>query len=142
VRRSGISLRQKEVVMKDDEGRKAVDEYLARFPPMVRKKLESLRKTIHEAAPGASERISYGMPAFDKGGILVYFGAYERHIGFYPTGEGIAAFQAEFAGYKSSKGAVQFPLEGELPLELVSRIVRHRVQANQEAQIRKRGGKS
>jgi uncharacterized protein YdhG (YjbR/CyaY superfamily) len=110
-----------------------IDEYIAPFPPKVRKILEKLRKTVHAAAPGATERISYRMPAFDRKGILVYFAAYERHIGFYPTGEGIAAFRKEIAGYKSSKGAIQFPLDEEIPYELVTRIVEHRVARNEEA---------
>ena len=111
----------------------SIDEYIAPFPPKVRKTLEKLRKTVHAAAPGATERISYRMPAFDRKGILVYFAAYEKHIGFYPTGEGIAAFQKEIAGYKSSKGAIQFPLDEEIPYELVTRIVAHRVARNEEA---------
>ena len=70
------------------------------------------------------------MPAFAQHGNLVYFAALKKHIGFYPTSSGIAAFQEELTPYASSKGAVQFPLDQPLPIELISRIVRFRVAEN------------
>jgi uncharacterized protein YdhG (YjbR/CyaY superfamily) len=107
-----------------------VDEYIAAFPIEVQARLQELRAAIQAAAPDAEERISYQMPAYYLKGNLVYFAAFQNHIGFYPTASGIAAFQQEFAGYVSSKGAVQFPLHKPLPLELVGRIVRYRVAEN------------
>jgi uncharacterized protein YdhG (YjbR/CyaY superfamily) len=74
--------------------------------------------------------MSYGMPTFYLNGNLVHFAAYARHIGFYPAPSGIAAFQDELHGYKSSKGAVQFPLDEALPLRLVAKIVKFRVAEN------------
>ncbi len=85
---------------------------------------------IQEAAPEATETINYQMPTFVLHGNLVHFAAQKKHIGFYPTPSGIEAFQAELAGYKSSKGAVQFPLDQPLPLELIGRIVTFRVAEN------------
>ncbi len=111
----------------DAGGFRSIDEYIAKFPAEVQVLLQTLRATIHAAAPEAREQLSYGMPAFALHGILVYFAAAKRHIGFYPTSSGIAAFQAELAGYASSKGAVQFPLDQPLPLDLISRMVQFRV---------------
>jgi uncharacterized protein YdhG (YjbR/CyaY superfamily) len=108
----------------------SVDEYIARFPPEVRSKLEKLRKTIHEAASDISERISYRMPAFERQGILVWFAAFAKHIGFFPTAEGVAAFKRELGSYAASKGTVQFPLDSEPPYALVKEIVKHRVRTN------------
>lgn len=105
----------------------SVDEYIARFDPEAQEKLQSLRRVIQEAAPEATETINYQMPTFVLHGNLVHFAAQKKHIGFYPTPSGIEAFQAELAGYKSSKGAVQFPLDQPLPLELIGRIVAFRV---------------
>lgn len=109
---------------------KTIDEYIAAFPPDVREKLEKLRKVIKEAAPGAEEKISYQMPAFYLHGVLVYFAAYKKHIGFYPTPAGIEAFKRELSEYKGSKGAVQFPLDKPLPYDLIKRIVEFRVAGN------------
>lgn len=104
-----------------------VDEYISRFPDHVRGRLQALRDTIREAAPDAEETISYGMPAFRQNGILVYYAAFKGHVGFYPTASGIDAFKQELSGYKWSKGAVQFPYDRPIPVELVRRIVAFRV---------------
>lgn len=72
------------------------------------------------------------MPAYMLHGPLVYFAAYKKHIGFYPTPSGISAFKDELADYKSSKGAVQFPISKPLPFDLIRRMVKYRVEANQQ----------
>src|SRR4051794_29326979 len=79
---------------------KTVDEYIAGFPPATQKLLQKIRATIRKAAPEAEETISYQMPAYKYHGSLVYFGGYERHIGFYPTASGIARFKKALAGFK------------------------------------------
>jgi uncharacterized protein YdhG (YjbR/CyaY superfamily) len=72
------------------------------------------------------------MPAYKCNGVLVYFGAYKNHIGFYPTGRGISAFQKELSGYEGSKGTVRFPIDKPLPMGLISKIVKFRVKENLE----------
>ena len=109
---------------------KSIDDYILQFPDEVQKILESLRKVIQEAAPEAKEKISYQMPTFYFYGNLVHFAAHKKHIGFYPTASGIATFKEKISAYKSSKGAVQFPLDMPLPFELISEIVTFRVAEN------------
>jgi uncharacterized protein YdhG (YjbR/CyaY superfamily) len=104
-----------------------IDEYIRAFPSEVQKKLSELRATIRRSAPDATEKISYRMPTFFQGKNLVHFAAYEHHIGFYPTPSGITAFADELSGYVTSKGAIQFPIDEPLPLELVTRIIELRV---------------
>ncbi|MCB0245662.1 MAG: DUF1801 domain-containing protein, partial [Anaerolineae bacterium] len=106
------------------------DEYISGFPSDVQVVLQTLRQTIHQAAPDAVEKISYGMPTFTLKGNLVHFGAFKTHIGFYPTPSGIEKFKDELAVYKGAKGSVQFPLDEPLPLDLVRRIVEFRVEEN------------
>lgn len=108
----------------------SVDEYISQFPAEVQEILVKLRNIIKEAAPGAEEKISYQMPAFVLHGNLVYFAAFKKHIGFYPTPSGIEAFREELAGYKGAKGSVQFPIDKPMPYELIDRIVRYRVEEN------------
>ena len=118
---------------------KTVNEYHATFPPGTRKKLKDLNAAIKKAAPDAEELISYNMPAFKFQGVLVYYAGYKNHIGFYPTGSGITAFEKELTGYKTSKGTVQFPLDASLPLSLITRIVKFRVKENlQKAEMKKK----
>lgn len=104
-----------------------MDDYVGRFPQHVQQRLTKMRATIRKAAPKAQETISYGMPAFRLDGILVWFAAHQRHIGFYPRASGITAFKSELSEYKVAKGSVQFPLDKPLPLALVRRMVRFRV---------------
>lgn len=82
------------------------------------------------AAPGAAEKIAYGIPTFTLNGNLVHFSGYKRHIGFYPGPEGIAAFEPELAEYKRAKGSVQFLIDRSLPRDLIARIVRFRAEQN------------
>ncbi len=110
---------------------RTIDEYIAAFPPDTQKILEELRAVIHSSAPNATEKISYQMPAFDQNGILVYFAAYQKHIGFYPTASGISAFRKKLTDYECSKGTVKFPIEKPLPFDLIREIVAYRVQENQ-----------
>ena len=105
-----------------------IDEYIAGFPRETQEALEELRALIRACAPAATETISYAIPTFDlEGRHLVHFAGYERHVGFYPTGSGIAAFADELKAYKRGKGSVQFPLGRPLPIDLIRRIVAFRV---------------
>ncbi len=108
----------------------SIDEYIAACPKNVQKSLKELRATIRAAAPGAEEKISYQMPAFAQNGVLVWFAAFKDHIGFYPKGSGIKAFEKELAGYETSKGTVRFPLDKPLPHKLIAKIVKYRVAEN------------
>jgi uncharacterized protein YdhG (YjbR/CyaY superfamily) len=107
-----------------------IDEYINSFSKEVQVILNSLRITIHSAAPNAIEKISYKIPTFYLNGNLVHFAAYKNHVGFYPTSSGISAFQNQLTEYKISKGAIQFPIDKPIPLELVWEIVSYRVREN------------
>lgn len=109
---------------------KDIDEYIARFPAQIQAILQQIRMTIREAAPGAKEVISYQMPAFHQAGNLVYFAAWKEHIGFYPPVADAAEFKPEVAPYEGPKGNLQFPLDQPIPYDLISKIVKLRVQEN------------
>lgn len=104
-----------------------IDEYIAQFPPDVRRKLQQVRAAIRKAAPRAEEAIKYGIPTFVLNGNLVHFAAFKNHIGFYPAPSGIEKFRSELSRYESAKGSVQFPLAQPMPLPLIARIVKFRV---------------
>ena len=119
----------------------SVEEYIATAEPKARKALRDIRKTIRAAAPKAEEVISYQMPGYKQNGMVVFFAGYKNHIGFYPTGSGIEKFKNEFAKYKWSKGAVQFPLEKPLPLALIKKIVKFKLKENEEKAVLKKSVK-
>jgi uncharacterized protein YdhG (YjbR/CyaY superfamily) len=111
---------------------KTIDEYISRSPREVRETLEELRRVIKETAPEAEETISYAIPAFKLNGkTLVYFAAFKKHIGFYPTSSPMEAFKKELAPFKHAKGSIQFPLENPIPYDLVKKIVKFRVKENE-----------
>jgi len=117
----------------------SIDEYIRRFPASVQDVLEQIRRTIHQAAPGAVEAISYQMPTFKLGGKnLVHFAGYEHHIGLYPLPSGIAAFETELGPYARGKGSIRFPLDRPIPYDLVRRIVAFRVQEIQKSPGKKK----
>lgn len=105
----------------------AVDAYIAAQPEAVQPQLSALRALIRTEAPGAAEKIGYGIPTYVLGENLVHFAGLKRHIGLYPGPSAIVAFRDELAEYKHATGSVQFPLDRPLPLDLIARIVRFRV---------------
>jgi len=109
-----------------------IDAYIMDFPPDIQHLLATIRTTIQKAAPDATEIINYGIPTFYLKGNLVHFAAYKNHIGFYPAASGVAAFKEALSSYKTSKGAIQFPIDKPLPLTLISKIVKYRVKENLE----------
>ena len=108
----------------------SVDEYLSALSQPARDAAASLRQAIRQAAPQAEETISYNMPAFKWNGILVWYAAFKKHIGFYPRPSAIAAFKVELARYKTSKGAIQFPIDEPIPTSLIKKMVKFRLQEN------------
>ncbi len=112
----------------------SIDEYIAGFPEDTRKVLEQIRATIKKAAPEAEETISYAIPTFTLSGKnLVHFAAFKNHIGFYATPTGHEAFKEELSVYKQGKGSVQFSLDKPMPLDLITRIVKFRINSNSAA---------
>jgi uncharacterized protein YdhG (YjbR/CyaY superfamily) len=111
-----------------------IDAYISGFPAPVQKVLKQIRATVRAAAPAAEEAIKYAMPTFMLNGKqLVLFAAFKKHFGFFPAPTGEPAFEKALAGYKTGKGSVQFPLDQEMPLALITRIVKHRIKKNVEA---------
>jgi uncharacterized protein YdhG (YjbR/CyaY superfamily) len=114
-----------------------VEEYIAAFPPDVQSLLHQIRTVILQAAPDAVEGIAYQMPAYKLNKKpLVYFAAFPKHIGFYATPTGHAAFAKELSAYKQGKGSVQFPLDKPIPLELIRRITVFRAEENRKGKTK------
>jgi len=111
----------------DQSAPKNIDEYIAAFPRDVQDILQKIRMTIRKAAPDAEEAIKYELPTFTLKGNLVHFGAFKKHIGFYPAPTGIERFRDELAGYVGAKGSVRFPLDKPIPYDLITEMVKFRV---------------
>ena len=112
---------------------KNIDEYIAVFPDSVQLVLKKIRKIIQEAAPQASETISYQMPTYKLNGKnLVHFAGWKNHIGLYPTPSATNAFSEKLTKYKYAKGSIKFPLNETIPYSLIKEIVRFRIEETQK----------
>ena len=111
---------------------KDVTEYINASPKDARKKLREMRACIRASAPGATESLKWGMPAFSYKRILVTFAAFKHHIGFYPTPSAVKAFASELSKFVTADASIRFPLEDPLPLTLIRKITAFRVRESLE----------
>jgi uncharacterized protein YdhG (YjbR/CyaY superfamily) len=106
----------------------SVADYIAKSPRESRKSLRALRALVRAAAPRATEKISYGIPAFVLNGKnLVYIAGWKNHLSLYPVTAAVTqALKKEIARYQTGKGTLQFPLTDPLPKSLIKKIVKVR----------------
>lgn len=109
-----------------------IDEYIALFEGNVKDILLKTREVIKKAAPDAKEKISWQMPTFYYHENVIHFAAGKNHLGIYPGASGVEAFLDKLGGYKTSKGAIQFPFHKEIPYDLITEIVTYRMQEIEE----------
>lgn len=113
---------------------KTIKSYIAAQPKTSQLVLNQMYGIVKTAAPDAQETIKYGMPTFVGNKNLVHFALAKKHLGFYPTPYAITHFQKELSKYKTSKGAIQFPLDEKIPVKLITKIVRFRVKEDRQIQ--------
>jgi uncharacterized protein YdhG (YjbR/CyaY superfamily) len=108
---------------------RTVEEYLARIPEPAHTTLNKIRVAIRSAVPpGATETISYRMPAFKYNGVLVWYATFSNHCSLFPTAAVVETFKNELKGFSTSKGTIHFPTDKPLPTALVKKLVKARVE--------------
>ena len=111
---------------------KEVDEYIAAAPPVAKGRLKQIRAIIKKIVPGASERISYRMPCFDYNGPLAWFAMQKGYIGLHIRPPGIEQHKKPFSVCKTTMSAIHFPLEEDIPIELIRKLKTARLKLNEE----------
>jgi|WetSurMetagenome_2_1015567.scaffolds.fasta_scaffold42652_3 uncharacterized protein YdhG (YjbR/CyaY superfamily) len=109
---------------------KNVDEYIKNAPAKYQLKLRQLRKVIQDIAPKAEETINYMMPSYSFGGFdrqVVFFGLQKHHFGVYFPPPIVEQHKEELKDYKITKAAIQFPLDDELPIALIRKLIKERL---------------
>ncbi len=109
-----------------------IDQYIAQFEGKEQAILQKVRTTIARTAPEATETISYQMPTFRYKGNLIHFALYKHHLGLYPGPEAIHHFKEDLTAYKTSKGAIQIPLDQKVPHTLIEKLVRFNIEQLQD----------
>ena len=99
-----------------------IDDYIASAAPETRPILERIKRTIKQAAPKATECISYQIPAFKFDKPFIYFAAFKRHVGIYPPVKADAVLLRELLPYRGEKGNLKFPLSKPMPYPLIKRV--------------------
>src|ERR1700704_430722 len=112
--------------------RESISGYIKAAPKETQDKLRQMHACIRAAAPGATEGLKWGMPAFSYKRILVTFAVFTHHIGCYPSPSAVKAFEKDLSKYKTAKGSIQFPLDKPLPLSLIRKITQFRVRESLE----------
>ena len=118
-------------MMKTTPKPKDVDAYIAAAPKAVQGKLKQLRAIIRKTAPAAGERISYGMPYYAYKGRLAYFSLWKSHIGLYVPTPVLEEHKRELDAYETTSATVRFPLHKNLPVALIKKLVRARMNKNE-----------
>lgn len=112
---------------------RSVDDYLAMLPENSRAALKRLRKTIKVAAPKAVEKISYRMPMYNYLGMLVAFAAFKDHCSFFVMSPSVMkAHKDLLRRYDTAEGTIRFTIDKPLPATLVKRLVKARIEENEE----------
>jgi uncharacterized protein YdhG (YjbR/CyaY superfamily) len=122
-------------VKRQNDGGKTVAAYLAALPKYSRASLQKLRKDTRAAAPGATELIAWGMPAFKQGRLLVDYAAFKDHCSFFPMSATIVSeYAALLKDHSTTKGSIHFTASKPIPAALVRRMVRARIAENEGRQ--------
>lgn len=112
-----------------------IDDYIQQFDSDKQALLQVLRKLISELAPDATETINYKMPTFRYNGNLIHFAMFKNHLGIYPGAEAIEVFQVDLSEYKTSKGAIQLPLNKEIPTDLIRKLINYNLEILKDKQV-------
>jgi uncharacterized protein YdhG (YjbR/CyaY superfamily) len=117
----------------------SVDAYLAAQPAAARPVLDQVRMVLRKALPGAEEAISYQIPVFKLNGrVVLYFAGFKEHFSIYPaTPRVVAELGDDIAPHLWSKGTMRFPLTGRVPVKLITRIAKVRLEEALAAQVAK-----
>lgn len=112
---------------------KTVDDYFNTQPEKTKKALIELKKCILKVKPNATELFNYNIPAYSliEGGKReqqIMIAGYKKHVGLYPHPTTMEKFDLELNEYKKGKGSVQFPLDKPIPIDLVERMIKYRIQ--------------
>lgn len=106
----------------------SIDHYLSKLPQDTSNKMTLIRELVISISPQAIEKFSYWVPAFRLNNeVVICFAAFKNHIWIYPWPSTIERFKEDLKDYKTSKWTIQFPLDKNLPINLIKKIINFRI---------------
>lgn len=105
-----------------------IDEYINGFDGEKKLILQDIRQFIRGLVPEAKETINYKMPTYRLNGNLIHFAMFKNHLGLYPGAEAIEHFKNDLIDFKTTKGAIQVPLDIPLPKNIIQKIIDHNIE--------------
>lgn len=112
---------------------KTVDQFVAEAPEEARPALNHIRTVVKAAVPGANETMGYGKPYYKYHGWMVGVTLYTKHLGV-EIWDGLSAKdrkELEALGYKTGSKNFQIRYDQEVPVELLTRLVKAQAKRNE-----------
>ena len=104
-----------------------VDDYLATVPEPEHGILEHMYSVVRAQVPGATEELSYNMPAFKKDGkAFMAIMVNKQFMSVYPFGN-LDRLGMDFSAYETTKGSLHFTAEKPISDELLKEIITTRL---------------
>jgi uncharacterized protein YdhG (YjbR/CyaY superfamily) len=104
-----------------------VKAWMETLSPDIKAKASEIRTCILSLDKRIIEGWSYGMPSYKIKRNILYFNVYQKHIGLYPHHQAIEIFKEDLKDYKTSKGAIQIPLDAKIPFDLIRKILAYNI---------------
>ena len=107
-----------------------VSEYIENSPSEVRESLRIIRSAIKEVAAEATETVSYfqipgySYDGYDYNGMFVWFSYKDPFVRLHVIPPVIEDHKKELIQYTTTKSVVSFPIDSELPINLIKELVR------------------
>lgn len=111
-------------------GEKEVDDFLAAVPEPQRSTLQELRAMLKKILPDGEEKVHYGVPAIQLNGkSIAGYASAKKHCSYFPhSGALLEPLADSLTKYDYSKGTLHFPVDKCLPISLVRKLVKARLQ--------------
>jgi uncharacterized protein YdhG (YjbR/CyaY superfamily) len=111
--------------------RSSVDDFFAKLDAVQRPHLEALRELSLDADPQAREELKWNLPVYvrDDNATLWMLQNFKNHcsLRFPPPFFATQRAAVEAAGYETGEGFIKLPYARELPTELLTALMRARV---------------
>ena len=106
----------------------SLEEYLSKLPPDRADVISVIRRKVSQLAPEAKEGLTYGMPSFELGNVLVCYGAQKHYYALYVGPETLSAFRDRMGSLNCGKSCIRFKWLEDIPEGLLDEILKAKIE--------------